>query len=126
MKKHKHSKQNPSVCPGCSRHCPKDGLRCKRGRAYFEKTEKAEKKKAEASVPGRRKWEKLVGEGSALRPLFLFSRQAKKALRGGLSEASLLAPLSADEQQQLARLLARLNDALPPDLPEKNKKAAGK
>lgn len=103
------------VCPGCSRHCTRDAVRCKRGRVYFEKLEQEA-----ASVPPcavkqkpRCKWEKLVEPQGTLWQLLNAGRQVKRALRSGrTTEAGLTARLTEAERQQLAESLARLNAIL--------------
>ena len=112
-------KQKQAVCPGCSRHCAADAIRCKRGRAYFDKLRE---KHPEALMPQqtalRRKhkkpWEKLVEEGGAVWTLLAVGREIKKALRSGrISERQLTEALSEAELFQLTEFLSRLNARLP-------------
>lgn len=111
-------KKNQAVCPGCSRHCAADVVRCKRGRVYFEKLE--EKKRSGHPVKNKEhcgshgcKWKKLVAKGGALRTLLQTGKDIKKALcHGEITEAQLTARLNAEEWAQLTDLLSRLGAEL--------------
>lgn len=103
-------KKNENVCPGCSRHCPANAVRCKRGRAYFAEREAAGPEKR---PHGKHKWEKRVSEGGLLWQLICFSRSAKKALCGKeIAEAQLLDALSEPERNQLWEILEKLGGRL--------------
>ncbi|MBQ2956474.1 MAG: hypothetical protein IJE08_08425 [Clostridia bacterium] len=107
-------KTKKPVCPGCSRHCAADALRCKRGRAYFEKLER---KAQESALPKKAgeckkhacKWERLVSESGVVRTLFTVSRALKRNLKSGeCTEAQLTGKLSPEEAHQLELLLNKL------------------
>jgi len=107
MKKHKQT-----VCPGCSRHCTKDSIRCKRGRAYFAKLEE-QIKSAEPVRECRRKWMKSVSENGVLWNLLMTGRNIKKALRSEeIAELQLTGALTAEEITQLTSALQKLQSAL--------------
>ena len=59
-------------CPGCSRHCSADNLKCRRGRAYFEKKIAEEK----AQDGPKYKWERYVTQGSAVKELLTAAAMA--------------------------------------------------
>ena len=110
-------KTKKPVCPGCSRHCAADALRCKRGRAYFEKLER---KAQESALPKKAgeckkhscKWERLVSESGVLRTLFTVSRALKRSLKSGeCTEAQLTDRLTQEEAHQLELLLNKLSGA---------------
>ncbi len=121
-------KKNQAVCPGCSRHCTADAVRCKRGRAYFEKLE--EKKRSDHPVKGKEhcsrhgcKWKELVEKGGALWTLLSAGKEIKKALcHGEITEAQLTESLNAEEWAQLTGLLGRLSA----ELKERKKNSGGK
>ena len=106
MKKHKED-----VCPGCSRHCTRNEIRCKRGRAYFAehgadglKVHPADEKRK------KRKWEKYVDEGGLVWRMLFVSLRAKKALRRGkIDEAKLISVLDEQDRVQLDRILKKLD-----------------
>lgn len=89
-------------------------VRCKYGRKYFEKMEKAEAVSGQKSEDGPSyKWEKLVMQGGLAWKLLWVSSRGKKALRKGkITERELLAPLDEDEQERLKELLEKLSDTL--------------
>lgn len=103
------SKQKNAVCPGCSRHCRWDCVRCKYGQRYFEK-EKLAEIKHDSDVQGhRKKWEKYVQRGGTLWKFLMVSARCKRALRKeGLTEQMMLRALDQDEQMQLNMLLEKL------------------
>ena len=101
-------KQKQTVCPGCSRHCTENSIRCKKGRAYFAGL-------SEKAAKGRHgcKWEKSVEEGGVLWKLLFSARRIKRALREeAIGEAGLLEALSETERTQLTAILARLEEQL--------------
>jgi len=101
------------VCPGCSRHCTAENVRCKRGCAYFAKLEKDAHtgNKAKQKHPEKkRKWEKDVAAGGLIWHLLSVSGGAKKALRRGyIREEQLLESLSEADREQLRCILKKLN-----------------
>lgn len=109
-------KQKQAVCPGCSRHCTADAVRCKRGRTYFAKL--AENAAGQPCVQRpaahhRHKWEKHVSEGGAMWHLLSTGRKIKKALyHGKITENGLVETLTAAEQVQLVAILRKLNGCL--------------
>lgn len=110
-------KQKPDVCPGCSKHCAADSVRCKYGRSYFAKRESAPPEdRRPAHLHSKKhslKWEKHVSSQGAVWQLLWTSRAVKKALRGGeISESQLLAALTEPEQQQLCAALDKMNAQL--------------
>jgi len=100
-------KNKAGVCPGCSRHCTADSVRCKRGRQYFEGLSK-DKTSPDAKHKNY-KWEKYVAEDSPLRTLLLTGRRVRKALRGGVPEERLLQYMSEEERTQLEKLLEKIS-----------------
>ena len=106
-----------NTCPGCSRHCTMDHPHCKYGRQYFEKQKQKEvsktvcphcPKKQNPDSPA--KWEAYVQKGGTAWQLLYASRMAKKALRKKqVNEQMLLHRLSAEEREQLAEMLSRLD-----------------
>lgn len=107
-------KQTTGTCPGCSRHCPLDHVRCKYGLRYIEKLQ-SKQEAADNSARDRRrhKWEKHVCRGSALWHLLVCAGRAKRALRKKrITEAQALSALSPNEQDQLIALLGRIAAAI--------------
>ena len=101
-------KQKQTVCPGCSRHCTENSVRCKKGRAYFAGL-------SEKAAKGRHrcKWEKSVEAGGVLWKLLSSARRIKRALREeAIEEARLMEALSETERTQLTDILARLEEKL--------------
>jgi len=87
-------------CPCCGRHCRRDGLRCKRGVAHFDKLEGRE--------PAH-KWEKnLTPDGLAHRFIRTGRGMKKRIARGKISEEAFLAALTASEQMTLDEILTSL------------------
>ena len=108
-------KQNIDVCPGCSRHCTRNEIRCKRGRAYFAEHSEAESKE----IPMRRdshkkhKWEKHVCIGGLFWQLIFVSRKVKKALRREkIAEEQLMSVLDDQDRLQLSRILKKLDERI--------------
>lgn len=106
-------KQNQkAVCPGCSRHCSMDNVRCKYGQKYFEKTcaQQAAASAGEKDKRGRRrKWEKHVEAGGTGWKLLWTAGCFKRALRSGkLTEAQMISGLNDEERAQLGLLLDRI------------------
>ena len=94
------------VCPGCSRHCSRDALKCKYGHEHFEKLQKKEQAKKEH----RYKWESYTEKDGLAWILFLVCRNIKKALRSkSMTEDEIFAPLSQEEKNELANLVHKLN-----------------
>ena len=103
------AKQKKAVCPGCSRHCTQDCVRCKYGRRYFEKTSAKETEKKNEPKERRRKWERYVQKGSLLWKLLFAGMQCKHALKKkGLTEQMILRTLNEEEQSQLNALLDKI------------------
>ena len=102
------------VCPGCSRHCSLDHVRCKYGQKYVEKIRKAEADGHPATEDKHHyKWEKYVAQGSLAWKLLWVSSRSKKALRRKkLTEQQLLNVLDEAEQAQLDALLDKISDML--------------
>lgn len=96
-------------CPGCSKHCCEDAPRCKYGRNYFAKQQE---KKQEPKT--QFKWEANVIQGGLIWKLLYVNRKVKKAVcRGVISENSLMAALSTQEQAVLYEALEKLEKVLP-------------
>ena len=110
-------KTNKPVCPGCSRHCAADALRCKRGRAYFEKLERKTQASPSPEKAGECKkhickWERLVSEEGVMRTLFTASRALKRSLKSGeYTETQLTDRLTPEETHQLELLLNKLQNS---------------
>lgn len=105
------------VCPGCSRHCPLDHVRCKYGRKYVEKRgkeqEAAQSADEKSSRKTGRKWEKHVTQGGTAWKLLLTARTLKRALRKEqITEAQLLGSLTPQDLAALDALLDHLNAAI--------------
>lgn len=106
------------VCPGCSRHCPLDHVRCKYGQKYIEKQRRALEgapgnQKQDSKKMRRRKWEKYAAKGSASWTLFETSSRLKRALRKEtITERQIHLALSDEEQAQLRALLAKISGIL--------------
>ena len=93
-------------CPGCSRHCSADNLKCRRGRAYFEKKIAEEK----AQDGPKYKWERYVTQGSAVKELLTAAAMVKKALKAGwVKEEEILNALNEEEREQLAGLMKKVS-----------------
>ena len=103
-------KNNPNVCPGCSRHCTADSVRCKRGQRYFAGLRAAEA--PSVLKVKKHKWEQYVADDSPLRPLLLTGRSVKKALRDEVPEEQLLQALTIEERAQLKELLNKIGSTL--------------
>ena len=96
-------------CPGCSRHCPMNAVRCKYGQKYFEKhgEEVHHACKAKKDHP---KWMKHVAENSLVFTFLTTGKRVKKALcHQKISETALLNVLTAEEKETLSNLLHKLN-----------------
>ena len=101
-------KNGKNVCPGCSRRCSADNIRCKRGREYFRQCA-AEETCSLCSKKHKYKWEKYVSEEGMLRRLLVIARGIKRALRGGMvREEQIMEALNEQEWEQLAGLLKKL------------------
>ena len=97
------------VCPGCSRHCSRDILKCKYGREYFAKLDKKQNKQ-DTKQDRSYKWEAYTEKGGLAWLLLLICRNIKKALRShAMTEAEIFAPLSHEEKAELAHLVQKLN-----------------
>lgn len=104
--------KNGPECPGCSRHCPLDHVRCKYGQKYIDKLKNAQ----EEAIPFKKhkhKWEKHVHREGLIWNFLQASRSVKRALRRKTAnEAQLLAALTSEERAQLNTLIAKITDAL--------------
>ena len=106
------AKQKKTVCPGCSRHCTQDCVRCKYGQRYFEKKNAMETEQKSAPKERQRKWEKHVSKGGLLWKLLFAGSQCKRALKKkGLTEQMILQVLNREEQAELDALLEKLISA---------------
>lgn len=111
-------KTKQAVCPGCSRHCTADKVRCKHGRAYFAKLSDHNAKEGKHPRTGlcrkhKHKWERDVEQGGMLWHMLSISRRIKKALhKGDIAESQLLNALSESEKTQLAEILRKMNGLL--------------
>ena len=108
------AKGRKDVCPGCSRHCSLNHVRCKYGQKYIEKIRKADADSHHAPESKRHyKWEKLVAQGGLAWKLLWVSSRSKKALRRKqLTEQELLSALDDAAQAQLNAILDQLLDRL--------------
>lgn len=108
-------KTNQNVCPGCSRHCSADCVRCKRGRAYFAKqaARESENNFVKMESPKKKhhhKWERNIAEGGPIWRMLWMSKKIKKALRHGeISEERLLEALSERERDQLSEAMDKMS-----------------
>ena len=97
------------TCPGCSRHCCVDALRCKYGCAYFAKMQESKQ-----LPPQKYKWEKHFVQGGVIWQILMVNRRMKKAVcKGKVTEDALLARLTQPEQQLICSQLTKLEGALP-------------
>lgn len=104
----KESKTN--VCPGCSRHCTAETVKCKYGRNYFAKQDVGLLKVKERKKKHECKWKKMVSEDGVVRELIITSIGIKKAIRSGMiTEKQIMEMLNDAEQAQLASILRNLN-----------------
>lgn len=102
------AEQNKARCPGCSRHCSAENIRCGYGRKYFDKL--ARKTETEKK---RSKWEKHVVSGGLLWQFLHAGRQSKRLLkRRKLGEQEWLLLLTAPERAQLEMLLQKISKGL--------------
>lgn len=108
-------KDNPNVCPGCSKHCTAETVRCKRGQRYFAQLKAAEipssftpGKFKDSRQSKKRKWERHVTEEGLLWQLLSTSRMLKKRLRDGVQEDELLFALTDEERGQLEVILRKI------------------
>ena len=105
-------------CPGCSRHCRLDHVRCKYGQKYLEKVQNAHEKKAaydenKDAKKQRYKWEKYVLQGGLGWKLLWTAGCSKRALRSGrMTEQELLGALTESEQEQLSILLEKIQNRI--------------
>lgn len=99
------------VCPGCSRHCPANAVRCKYGRAYFTKHPPAE-----AACSGKQKghkWKAFVEKNGLLWNYLLSAKEIKKALcHQKATEAALLSLLTEEEKRSLGSIAEKLRQAV--------------
>lgn len=115
-------KETAAVCPGCHKHCPMGGARCKYGRAYFEKLQKPSEAPAAIAAAEKprkaRRWEAHVAQGGLMWQFLSAGSGVKKALRRKqITEGQLLSLMNEQEQQALLHLLKRLNQAVDPEVP---------
>lgn len=90
-------------CPGCSRRCPMQSVRCKYGRKYFASLAEAENEKP------KYEWEKYVSRDGLAHRLLLVTRKTRKALcKGSISEADLISAFSEGERIVLKSILAKM------------------
>ena len=102
------------VCPGCSRHCPANAVRCKYGRAYFTKHPPAEA--ACSGKPKGHKWKAFVEKDGVLLNYLISGKKIKKALcHQKVSEAALLSLLTEEEKHVLSAITQKLCLAAEPD-----------
>ena len=102
-------KRKEDVCPGCSRHCPLDHVRCKYGQKYLEKQQKKDR-----TEKRRRRWEKYAAEGSPVWTLLDTASRLKRSVRKEtISVQQIHLVLSGEEQTQLCALLEKINRILP-------------
>ena len=110
-------KSKPNTCPGCSRHCSLDHVRCKYGQKYLEKMKKAQADNhsaQKAAETHRYKWEKHVkAAGSAWKLLYCGSRLKRALRKKTLTEEQLFSVLSDEERTQLDALLSKLLQRIP-------------
>jgi len=98
---------NMPVCPGCSRHCPANAVRCKYGRTYFAKHPPAETA-CSAKQKGC-KWKAIVKKDSLLWNYLISTKKIKKALcHQKITEAAFLALLTEEEQRSLGIITEKL------------------
>ena len=109
-------KRNENVCPGCSRHCPMNDVRCKRGARYFAGIGDMKMKSSDTKgdPPGKLtskkcKWERYVAEGNLLWQLLHISRHLKRLLRSGIPEGRLLSVLNEEERDHLESILNKID-----------------
>lgn len=101
------------ACPGCHKHCPFGKPRCKYGRAYFEKQQRAEAAALERNQRKAPKWAAFVTDGGLLWQLLRTGKSVKKTLRRKqTAEAELLSLFTAQEQDALTALLEKLRLAV--------------
>lgn len=107
------AKGQKNVCPGCSRHCSLEQVRCKYGRNYVEKMKQADAGHYEQENIRHYKWEKFVARGGPVWKLLWVGSRSKKALRRkSLTEQALLSVLDDAEQAQLETLLDKISGML--------------
>ena len=108
------AKGRKDVCPGCSRHCSLDHVRCQYGRKYVEEIRKAEEENHQPPEEAHRfKWEKYVAQGGLAWKMLWVSSRSKKALRRKeRSEQQLMSALDEDERAQLNAMLDKISDML--------------
>ena len=96
-------KNDRARCPGCGRHCPMDNVKCKYGMKYFADRNTA------ADNEAKHKWERFVEKDGLVWRLMMLGRCTKKALKKKkLTEAQLMERLTADDKEQLAGILDKL------------------
>lgn len=111
-------KPKQAVCPGCSRHCTADKVRCKHGRAYFAKLiDHNAEENSDLQTGLRRKhkhkWERDVEQGGVLWHMLCIGRRIKRALRRReITEPQLLNALSESEKTQFLEILRKMNGTL--------------
>lgn len=108
------AKRRQDVCPGCSRHCSLNHVRCKYGQKYIEKIRTPDADSHQTPEDNHHyKWEKYVAQGGLAWKLLWVSSRSKKALRRKKrTEQALLDALDEGEQAQLDALLEKLLDSL--------------
>ena len=108
------AKGRKDVCPGCSKHCSMNHVRCKYGQKYVEKIREADADRHQAPEDKHHyKWEKYVAQGGLAWKLLWVSSRGKKALRRKkLTEQQLLSALDEAELAQLNALLDKISDML--------------
>jgi len=103
-------KQKQDVCPGCSRHCTQDCVRCKCGRAYFAGRSSSGTPAPQEAPRKKRKWEKYAAEGGLVWRLIIAALRAKKALRREqIAEAQIMDVLDEQEKTLLDQILKKLD-----------------
>lgn len=104
---------NENCCPGCRRHCSRDKLCCKHGRAYFAEQKRSDKnmmQKQEHKSGHLHKWERYVQPDGLAWNLLYACRSTKRALRDRkITEEELFARLSDLEKENLREILEKLS-----------------
>lgn len=102
-------------CPVCRNHCPREKLKCGRGRKYFRELEKDSRKEEKA----QKKEEKMkLAEKSSRKKddgsiLYLLKKLGHRLRHSkGIKEKHLTSQLTEEEQKQVRQLLEKIESGL--------------
>lgn len=106
---------NIDKCPVCRNHCPREKLKCGRGRKYFRELEKDTRKeekaqKNEEKMKHEKKNSRKKDDGSILYMLKKLGHKLRHSK--GIKEEHLTSILTEAEQKEARKLLEKMDSGL--------------